>query len=161
MPNMIVLAGVPGCGKSTWAKQMFDLKATILCPDAYREERYGSLVNAHAPGVRKEANEYAWQRTHTDLEHALKHGVDSVVDATNLWRVGRLRLLEIGWSNKAHCHLVLFKNVAEAIDRNTARDEHDRVPTADMERMCDRYYDTLSEVENESWDSVIFIESFR
>lgn len=160
MPNMIVLAGVPGSGKSTWAKQMFDLKASIFCPDVYREDKYGSRANAHMPGVRKEANEYVWNRTHTALEQALKHGIDSVVDATNLWRVGRLQLLEIGWRNKAHCHLVLFKNVAQAIDRNTARTEDLRVPTEDMERMCDRFYDTLSEVENESWDSIVFIESF-
>lgn len=161
MPNMIVLAGVPGCGKSTWAEKMFDLKASIFCPDTYREQRYGSLVEAHAPGVRKEANAYAWEKTHSGLEQALQHGIDSIVDATNLWRVGRLQLLEIGWRNKARCHLIVFKNVAEAIDRNAARPEEDRVPTADMERMCDRYYDTLTEVENESWDTIAFIESFK
>ena len=161
MPSMIVLAGVPGCGKSTWAKQMFDLKASIICPDTFRLERYGSLAAAHAPGKRAESNNYVWNRSHTELDQALSHGVDAIVDATNLWRVGRLQLLEIGWRNHADCHLVLFKNVAEAVDRNAARSDDERVTTDDMERMCDRYYDTLSEVENESWDSITFIESFK
>jgi len=160
MPNMIVLAGIPGCGKSTWAARLFDLKATILSPDAFREEKYGSLFEAHKPAARAEANAYAWGRTHADLGDGLKHGVDCVVDATNLWRSGRLQLLEVGARSKAKCHLVLFKNLAEALDRNAARST-DKVPVLDMERMCDRYYDTLSEVENEFWDSLIFIESFK
>ena len=161
MSNLIVLAGMPGCGKSTWAKEMFDLKYTIICPDNMRERLYGSVAAAHKPDVIAKANTRVWKQTHWELEEGLAHNICCVVDATNLWRPGRLKLLEIGWTNKARCHLVLFKNIVDAIDRNLTRNDEKRVPTADMERMSESYYDTLSEIEAESWDSILQIESYR
>lgn len=158
MPNLIVLSGMPGSGKTTWAKELFDLKYTILSPDTFIEAKYGSFNAVGEPA--DEASSFAWSETYSRLEGALSHNIDCIVDATNLWRSSRQRLLEIGWRNQSRCHLVIFKNMVDAIDRNAARHSR-RVNTAGMEAMTDRYYDTLSEVENESWDSITMLESFR
>ena len=47
MPNLVILAGVPGSGKSTWARAFFDLKYRIVSTDEIRRRQFGTLKAAH------------------------------------------------------------------------------------------------------------------
>jgi predicted kinase len=161
MSNLIVLAGVPGSGKSTWAKRLFDLKASIVSPDTIRLKEYGSLEAAWTPENAATHGERVWKQSHRLTEEYLSHNVDVVFDATNLCQNGRKDLIQIGWDCNASCHLILFKNVLEAAVRNAQRKGAARVPEDVMARMMGQYYDTLAQVIQESWDSVLKVESYR
>src|SRR3954467_9044685 len=153
MTNLIVLAGVPGSGKSTWAKTMLDLKYSIVSSDAIRKKLAGSLKQAHQDGIKP------WDAFYDDIEQKLDHNVDVVADATFLTKPHRIRALEVGWKHNAKVHLVLFKNVMEATIRNANREEDHRVPDHAMSGMMSLYYDTLAALPQEPWDSITKIES--
>lgn len=166
MPNLIVLAGVPGSGKSTWAHSIFDLKYSIVSSDTIRTRLYGSLKVAHEganPGKAESSpnNKEVFDIFHREVEEKLRHGVDVIADATHLSRKSRQRMLEIAWKTSAKAHLVIFKNLLEADFRNASRDDDARVPAEVMRHMEWKFYDTLAEHMQEPWDSVMKVEGFR
>lgn len=154
MANLIVLAGVPGSGKSTWARQFLDLKYAIVSSDKIRKELAGTLKAAHSDGVKP------WDEFYARIANRLGHEVDVVADATFLTRKHRQRVLEVAWCAGARAHIVLFKNVLQASVRNAKRDDDERVPDKVMSDMMQLYYDSLLEIEQEPWDSVTKVESF-
>jgi predicted kinase len=161
--NLIILAGIPGCGKSTWARQFFDLKYKIVSTDEIRKRSFGSLKAAHADeGDRKQINNlHVFDAFHREIREALEHGVDVIADATNLTKSARTILLNIAEATGAQAHLVLFKNLFEATTRNAARDEDAQVPADVMDHMVGKYWNTLAEIVQESYASVTKIERLQ
>lgn len=155
MPTLVIVAGIPGCGKSTWAKHFLERKYVIVSTDDIRRREFGSLKAAHAA----EANEKIFAEFHRQIEDALVHNIDVVADATSLTAESRLVLRDIADRANARTHLVLFKNVQQALDRNVQRDEDARVPTDVMEHMLLKYRDTLADIAREHYDHVTKIES--
>lgn len=155
MSNLIVLAGIPGSGKSTWARQFLDLKYRIISSDEIRKGLAGSLRTAHSEGIKP------WDEFYRQIEVALNHSVDVVADATFLTRRHRQEALTVGQRCFAKTHLIVFKNLLQAIERNAARDEDDRVPKEVMDDMTTLYYNTLHDIDAEPWNSVTKVESFQ
>lgn len=130
MTNLIVLAGIPGAGKTTWAHTLGWLKYAITPFDLKR------------------------------IEEHLSHNVDTIVDAINLTKEDRRALLELAKTHGVTPHLVMFKNTVQAVSRNAARTDDKRVPEALMEKYMPMYYDALSEIAQEAWKSVTKIEGY-
>lgn len=154
MANLILLIGVPGCGKSTWAKTFFDLHYAVVSSDEIRKELAGSLREAHQEKVKP------WDLFYDRIEDRLKHNVDTIADATFLTKGHRLRAREVADRCNADCHVVLFKNWHVATLRNEERDEDAKVPDYVMDDMHRLYMDTLAQLVQEDYATVTKIEAF-
>ena len=155
MPNLVILVGLPGCGKSTWAKSLFDLKYKIVSSDEIRNRLAGSLREAHDKKVSP------WGVFYQEITDALLHDIDVVADATFLTTKHRDRIREVAAETGAKTHLVVFKNIWSARARNAARDEETRVPSEVMDGMEILYRDTLVRIVQEEYDSVMTIDSYQ
>lgn len=78
MSKIIVLQGVPACGKSTLAKEMHekDSSYVIVNRDAIRESR-GTYWLPRQEGYISDIEEF-------EVRSAIKHGLNPIIDATNL-----------------------------------------------------------------------------
>lgn len=154
MPNLIILAGVPGVGKSTWARTFFDLKYAIVSSDAIRIELAGTLREAHETAVKP------WDVFYQSIATHLRQDVDVIADATFLTPHHRQRAAGVGATHHADVHLVLFKNWLEASVRNNARDPDQRVPLEAINDMMKLYWTSLAEIPQEHYATVTRIEAF-
>ena len=143
MCNLIILVGVPGCGKSTWAKNFFDLKYNIVSSDEIREG-FGDVNN-------QDRNDEVFKVFHRRILNNLNHGVDTIADSTALTRESRLRLEAIAAFTGAKTHLVFFKNPDQAVMNNARRDR--KVPDEAMAKMMDKYERALLEIPQERYYS--------
>lgn len=163
MTKLIILAGVPGAGKSTWAKTFFDLKATIVNADTIRIAEFGSLDRAWQNDVTAN-NERVFAIFHRTIRDALEHGIDVIADATHLTRRSRQDVRQHAYVvGGVTTHLVTFRNTLEAVDRNSSRLGAARVSDEVQGKMLKQYYSTiadLSDGESALYDSVTTIGSF-
>ena len=83
--NFVMLIGIPGSGKSTWAKTMTK-DHVVHSSDAIREELYGSYDVQDNPA---KVFDLMQKRTVADL----KAGNNVIYDATNLFSKRRMGLL--------------------------------------------------------------------
>lgn len=127
-PKFIMLCGIPGCGKSTWAKTHKDeLNAVIHSSDAIREE-LGDVND-------QSKNTDVFQILHSRIKDDLSAGKNVVYDATNLHRRRRIHFLQ-NELRYIHCEKVciLFATPYElCLARNYTRDR--QVPEGVIARM--------------------------
>lgn len=163
MTKLVMLAGVPGSGKSTFARKFFDLKYNIVNPDAIRVREFGSMAAAYQ-GDAKAKGERVFGIFHRLIRDGLAHGVDTVADATHLTRRGRHEVRALAHDVPGiSTHLVLFKNVQQALSRNAARTADLQVPPEAQDRMVDGYYNLIADLDSGErglYDTVTMIESF-
>ena len=156
MTNLVILAGLPGSGKSTWAEEMFGYKYKIVSSDKIRIRGVGSLRDAHDT---KPFN--PWPVFYQEITDALRCSVDVVADATFLTTKHRNRIREVAASIPGvKTTLVLFENLFEAMCRNDARPDETRVPAEVMSGMNDLYRETLVCLVQERYDRVMRISSY-
>jgi predicted kinase len=152
--NLVILAGLPGSGKSTYAELILrDYK--IVSSDEIRKRLAGSLKRAHEEAVSP------WDVFYGEIDMMLSYHRDVVADATFLTVDHRERVREVAKVRHANTHFVLFKNIWEATMRNAARPDETRVPVEVMEGFVDLYNDTLVRIVQEGYTSLTMIESFR
>lgn len=163
MTNLIIPVGIPGCGKSTYTKALFDLKYSSVSTDEIRRQVFGSLRAAHdvAPEQHRANNDLVFKKYHSQIEDQLRHGVDTIADATNLRRHARRSLLDIAETTGAQAHCILFKNPHEAFLRNRRRPEDAVVPEDKMLDFLAQYYEVLRDIYQEAYTTVTEIASFR
>lgn len=116
MSTLYVLVGLPGSGKSTWAKMQEE--AIWLSSDAIRAELYGSEEVQDNPS---KVFNLMFKRT----VEALNSGKDVIYDATNTSRKRRTALIRDikNKTNGVTCCAVVFATPIETcIERNNARD---------------------------------------
>ena len=88
MPELILVIGLPGSGKSTWVREKYDYarlfqgKTTILSSDQVRQELFGDEND-------QTHNEEVFQYIKEVAVGRLKMGHRVIVDATNLTRKSR------------------------------------------------------------------------
>lgn len=142
-PQLVVLVGIPGCGKSTWAERML-LKSFggIASSDAIREEL------SHVSDQSR--NDEVFKIFHDRIAALLMCGFDAIADSTALTRSSREQLCSIGSLHGAYIDLVYFSNCDEAMRRNQARERV--VPGDVMIRMLDKYEQFRTElVQERGW----------
>ena len=100
--KVMLLCGLPGSGKSTWAKAQ---KATTISSDAIRAELYGS---EEAQGDGREVFSLFYKRA----EDALNNAESIVLDATNTSR--KARSYGIALAKKYNCEVIAVVFTANA-----------------------------------------------
>jgi predicted kinase len=166
--RLIVLAGLPGSGKTTWAEQWCPDGGLVLSSDEIRrgESPDGTLSTFWDHPDAQLMNDRVFALYHEQAERALRNGVDVVADAVNLRRADREKLVVIGERCGALVDLVLFSHVEQAFARNEARAGEDGyVPSDVMLRNRARLYATLGTVsaggvEAAVYESVVVIGSY-
>lgn len=156
MANLIIPVGLPGCGKSTWAKNLLSLKYAIVSSDEIRKNLFESLRSAHdvTPEERHERNTQVFDLFHRKIDDCLRMDVDVFADATNLNPFARKNLVEIARKNHCQTHLLFFKNPEQAFMRNVRRDRDAVVPKDVMDNFYVKYLECLRDIKEEEYDSV-------
>lgn len=151
LARLYIMAGPPGCGKTTWARNFFkDYQRQST--DEIREELWpGEPYDA-------ERNGEVFRTFHDRLDNMLYKGGDVVADATSLSWEERKKLVAIAAVHDAETHLVFFKNWFAAVERNAEREGNAHVPREAMEVMWDKFQNSLSAILREEYTSITIIE---
>lgn len=80
MKRLVLLVGIPGCGKTTLANQLVERGYRRLNADDIREELFGTAVDSRNPADAEKVFAQFFAR----LEQALARSEDIVVDNTNI-----------------------------------------------------------------------------
>jgi predicted kinase len=146
--KLIILVGLPGCGKSTWANLWYP--EAQVSTDAIRKSLSG---NQHDQTL----NDEVFDIFHTLLGMFLRNREDgiAVADSTALDSDARKQLRNVAEKNDAEKHLVVFTNLAQAVTRNAARIQP--VPGSVMVRMIAKYEKALADIPLEGYHSVTYI----
>jgi len=146
--SLIVMFGVPGCGKSYAAEKLAEQTgAHVVSSDAIREEIYGSAECQDNPdkvfGILK-------QRT----AELLKAGESVIIDATSLIKKYRVSNLSTYANMFKKSYLIVCATELEIVlCQNAARDRN--VPEEAILRM----YRTMSfPREDEGWDQIFLLQ---
>lgn len=155
MAKLIILCGIPGCGKTTWTKTYLSgsFHYAHHSSDAIREELTGDAT-------RQDVNEQVFKTFHYRIAESLDHGFDTVADSTALDLRAREKLMEVAHNHEVH--LVLFCNNDEAVRRNRNRERV--VPDDVMVRMLNKYEKTqhsLRDGERLLYDSITEISGVQ
>ncbi len=160
-PRLYILAGIPGCGKSTWAHRFFPSRV-VVSSDEIRGRFFPGPYDAGN-------NDKVFEIFHRELGELLsdpytRRGVNSdfprtaVADATNLNPSARDKLRTVAAYVDAETHLVFFNNPEQSFRRNLNRTGNALVPEDAMGAMYGRYRDSRTAILNEGYTSITFIE---
>lgn len=137
-PKLIILCGIPGSGKTTYAKNYIEqnLNTVHLSLDAIRKELYG---DENIQGNPTEVFALMQKRA----VETLNRGCDVLYDATNITRKDRSSIIGVCPKfSKIECHII-WAPIEECIKRDAARDR--TVGKEVIDRMLKRfqavYYD--------------------
>ena len=131
--EMILLIGLPGSGKSTWAERFAANRKyiVIVSSDKIREELYGDEAT-------QGDNNKIFSLVRERAEEALKDCKDVIIDATNMTIKDRSAYFDIAKTYEADVIGVLFDiPVEECKLRNSKRDRV--VPDFVYDKMMKRY----------------------
>ena len=162
MATLFIPVGIPGCGKSHLAHGLHPY--AIVSTDAIRAQ-LGDVND-------QSRNDQVFAQFHCNIHNFLAMGKSVFADATNLDARARGNLRDIAdqITTKAMSgqltdwwpvttHLILFRNVDQAIKRNRTRDR--TVPEDVMYRMLEKYERALAEIWSEPYDYVTEVSATR
>ena len=131
-PRMIMMVGLPGSCKSTWAEHYAKTHDCVIhSSDAIREELYGSESEQQNP-------QKVFQILHKRIRNDLVEGKDCIYDATNL--TSKLRRNFLQYISNVNCikrALVIWSDYEMCLARNKKRER--KVPESAIERMLRRF----------------------
>ena len=128
MRDLIIMRGIPGCGKSTWIKKQFECIGTesyVLSSDDIRLlVSSKELLDDGNWAISQDNNEQVWSILYAALEIRMKNGDLTVVDATNLTARDLNRYKELARKYRYHVYCIDFSNyvsLEECLERNKHR----------------------------------------
>ena len=126
-PQLIVMCGLPGAGKSTYAKQYVQEHSNtkVMSSDGIREELYGDESIQGNP-----ADVFSLMQKRT-VEH-LNQGIDVVYDATGMARNNRGEILACTPACVHKKCVIVWASVEECIKRDSLRRRHVGPAVIDM-----------------------------
>lgn len=145
MIKFIMMIGIPGSGKSTYAKKIAEFEnAAIVSSDELRKELFGSVwelsKNAHLFG-----------EIYRRIFKYLSEGKSVILDATNIRRNQRKHVLKKYKNYYKECYYIKT-SLKKALERNNVRDRN--VP----EDVICSYFSKVQEPEySEGWDKINII----
>lgn len=112
--SVVILIGVPGSGKSTWARQWFP-ESNILSSDKFREMLTDDENN-------QECSYEAFQLLGKVSMYRIKNGLTTVIDATNTKQADRAPYVADAYRYTRPCVAVFFNvDFEEAVRRDSER----------------------------------------
>jgi predicted kinase len=146
MSKFIMMIGIPGSGKSTYAEKIAkEENAVVISSDKLREELFGNVWE-----VRKNAILFA--EMFKRAEKHLGQGTSIVLDATNIRRAERKSVLKKFEAFYKECYYVKTP-IIKVLDQNRMRERN--VPE---EIICQMYEKIQEPQMSEGWDKVNIIE---
>ena len=119
MANLIILIGLPGSGKSTYARQYVNDhlgKAVWRSSDVCRAQLYGDARIQGNP-------QKVFKKLHEEVKLALLRGFDVLYDATNVNRKSRKAAIQLGKDCGANIHAhIIWAPVETCVQRDSQRD---------------------------------------
>ena len=140
MPVLHIPVAIPGAGKSHLVNVMGAIRLW-LTKDESNQDRNGDV----------------FKHFHENIGLWLRAGHNVYADATNL--TGRSDLRKIAEAENAQTHLILFKNIRQALSRNAQRERV--VPEEVMLHMLEKYERALMDINHESYDFVTEVSATR
>ena len=113
MPNLYIMVGIPGAGKTTYAKNRLS-HAEYIGADALRKEFYGKELTLR--GYRK-IHRIMLERA----EASLRQGKDTVIDCANLSAKARKRYHSILTPNDRMIAVYVHTTLRQAFVNNRSR----------------------------------------
>lgn len=157
MPNVYMLIGIPGSGKSTWVNNqdwINDVNVVYASSDQYIEE-YAKWEGKTYNDVFDEYIKTATRKMNEDIEHAVSKGLDVVIDQTNVSRRRRKQKLKYfpGYSTRA----LVFKTPDDSeLERRLSARPGKIIPKHIIDSMKNNLqYPT----PDEGFDTVTYIEN--
>ena len=151
-PTLYVLIGIPASGKSTVAKRLLNEGCLVFSSDEIRGEIYGEGF-PDDERERQRLKTAIFNRIKESARKNLSRGRSVVIDATNLNRKKRIKLLS--YIGNTPCHkiaLLLITSPEVCKERNAQRKKGKMVPTEDMDRLINSFE---IPVLGEGWDEII------
>jgi predicted kinase len=159
MRKLVLLRGLPGCGKSTWVKEM-NLEPWTLSSDTMRLLfRSPELTTEGRLSVSQKASSKAWPLLMTVLEARMQNGEFTIVDATNIKEKDINSYRELCEKYRYEALIVDFTDISKeaVLARNEKRKPHfSYVP----EKVIDDMALSLSTQRQVSWAKYIRPEEF-
>ena len=152
MKKITILNGLPGCGKSTYCKE---LNSSIVCPDDIRLVISGGDYANYE--FTKENERITWGIAQMMVRSILRLGRDVVIDATGLNPIARKQWVDIGQEFNARIECVTFSTSVETcIERRTKDKKSDNNTTdwSELIRNMSRYF--VAPTLSEGFDVIIY-----
>lgn len=148
---MVILIGIAGSGKTTFASRNFR-PTQVLSSDALR------AAITDDPNAQR-ATDDAFDLLHRIAEMRLRRARVTVVDATNVEEWARRELLALARRHRRPCvALVLDPPFETILERNARRADRPR-PRAALARQARWMRDSLASLPNEGFDAVHHLTS--
>ena len=146
MRILVLLRGLPGCGKSTWVKEN-DLEEYSLTPDLIRKLCCVPELNSDGTvSIASKDDSKVWEIFTSIVESRLKNGDFTIIDATNISTKEMNRWKNLAHTYKYRMYCVDFTDIplSEVKRRNENREEERRV----SEKVINKFYSRLQNKEN-------------
>ena len=134
MSRVTILVGLPGSGKSTIAKHLYEVYgAKIVCPDTIRKELTGDEGD-------QSRNTEVFRIAENQIYEAVAKREDVIYDATNVHRFGRMVLIQKIRKCYEDCIIdciIVAPNIDEVRYRNNNRER--KVPDEVINRMLSNW----------------------
>lgn len=142
--NLVVLCGIPGSGKTTYAKKTESLYGCV-------RHSYDDLPNARTYNY--EESKQVMKQYVKNIKKDLKQGKDVICDNTFLTRKNRLDFLKHFKNIKCRKSIIAIEtSLHECHMRNSLREGAEKVPVAQI-NFCAHFYERPQ--FDEGWDDIL------
>lgn len=144
--GLVILIGISGSGKSTWAQEQF-VESQILSSDTLRGMLTDDVTN-------QDCSKDAFEVLKSLVELRLSYGKLSVVDATNLKRPARKTWLELAKLHNVPAVVIYFDvPIQMCLQRQETRDR--QVPAEVVQRQAGSLNNIEGNLKTEGWNGIL------
>ena len=155
-----MLIGIPGCGKSTYIRQIDNNNVVVVSPDNIRKELTGNISD-------QSKNADVFEIAEKRIIKNIFDGKYVILDATNVNTKYRKLLIDkiksiVG--NGVNIYATVFDCDPDVSKQRISKDiqngvDRANVPNNIIDIMYSQYLDTINSIGTEAFDNVFFIDS--
>ena len=149
-PSVILLIGISGSGKTTFANKHFK-PSEILSSDNFRKMISGDEND-------QSVTKYAFELLHSVASKRLEQNKLIVIDATNVQNYARNIIIRLTHKHSIPSIAIIF-NLPIDICKHQNSNRHRVVPTEVIERQHKELINTLYSIKNDDLDSVYILST--